>query len=398
LHGDGRDSSTEQMEATDAPDAVYDSHDDGPDPVQDEEGRDGMVDGEDHCRAQDARAQGPCNEVLDGVVWTGEHCVPLGSGCRCEGGDCDAVYESVEACVEARRACYDVSCEAQPVADSTCVDCDGSAFLGSFWDGRECFDLWGCECAGQGCSSASSSIEECMAVHSACDGALCHATGGQWFPASAGICSFVCGVAYVAGCGLPSDTCDCGPGRTFQPGAGCRADPACTDEDFCRATRGTWHPSSECICGFSCGQPGACGACLDSCNCGPHRNFISGRGCVPDVACGDARPEDICESTGGTWVMGTCGHYGCGFPNDLACVSPGCDCGLLSNYDEASGCVYDASCAIRLEGEKCVGQAACRPGLSCCTYWSMIDTGFCQNPCCPDYPECDESGCGPVLG
>lgn len=48
------------------------------------------------CPPQDARGEGPCALVL-GVAWDGDSCESL-SGCNCVGDDCDAVYDSLEAC------------------------------------------------------------------------------------------------------------------------------------------------------------------------------------------------------------------------------------------------------------------------------------------------------------
>lgn len=395
LGGDSQDAGEDRAHEVDTPDVIHDSQGDAPDILQDDVRREETPDGVDPCLAQDARPEGPCAMELPGVVWNGERCVPLGSGCGCQGSDCSALYDSAEECVEARRVCYNVPCEAQPVADDMCLACVVSFFQGAFWDGRECFELWGCGCAGEGCPSAFSSIEECRAVQSLCNGMLCRETGGLWFSEAAGFCGFECGVSSPEPC--VESSCWCGPGRTFVPGDGCRDDPSCTQQQTCLATRGRWHPASECFCGFYCGMPGMCDACLDSCDCGPHRNFDPEAGCVPDIACEGASHEEICLSTGGTWVLNTCGDYYCGFTNELACIDPGCDCGFLSNFDRARGCIYDEDCMFKTEGELCWARPACRAGLACCPYWSMVDRAYCTNPCCPDEPECDESGCSSVM-
>lgn len=386
------DTSTEMEE--DAADVRSDPLDEIDDALQDPAADEVTEDAPDPCKAQDARAYGACQMILDGVTWNGEHCIPLGSGCGCEGDDCDSVYESVEECVQARRVCYDVTCDPQAVADDMCIDCTDEMYLGAFWNGIECFDLRGCRCAGEGCDTVFSSISECNAVQAGCDSVLCRESGGQWFPAMAGFCGFPCGAPSELPCAMAS--CLCGAGKTFEPGEGCR-DASCTPRDLCLATRGRWHPGEECYCGFRCGEPGLCGACLDSCNCGPHRNFNPEKGCAADSECAGALPEDICEFTGGTWVLNTCGHYSCGIRSPYACVQPGCDCGSLSIYDEEHGCVYDESCVFRDLDEACIQRVTCRPGLACCYYWDMAPAAECMHPCCADHPSCDESGCGPSL-
>lgn len=55
------------------------------------------------CDAQEARGEGGCEAEL-GVVWRGGYCSSI-SGCSCVGADCDALYESVEACLAAHREC-----------------------------------------------------------------------------------------------------------------------------------------------------------------------------------------------------------------------------------------------------------------------------------------------------
>jgi hypothetical protein len=362
------------------------------------------------CAPMDARAEGDCEMVLPGFAWNGAHCVPLGSGCGCAGADCGAVYDTVAACVDDRRACFGTAvCGSQAAASGMCVVCGVPMYLGAFWNGRSCFEVVGCECVGDDCAGAYASLEECVAVHEGCDGPLCAATGGEGFPAAAGTCGFVCGAVAPEDCLTPFDACRCPPGNSFVAGTGCAPDPACDAEVLCAATRGTWHPSSECICGFSCGNPGACGACLDSCDCGPHRNFDGTIGCRADVACGSEweRPE-VCTSTGGEWhACGTggdcsCGDYHCGVPNLMdPCVMPGCDCGPYANFDSAEGCVWDDTCALRELDQECTGRgldgSTCRPGLACCSGGgAALYPSTCGNPCCADdVASCMPDGCPP---
>jgi hypothetical protein len=349
------------------------------------------------CEPQDAHAEGPCAAELPGVRWDGSHCTGLGSGCSCAGADCGDVYDTVEACVDARRACFPLPCEAHRAAQDTCILCYAETYLGSFWTGRECFDLWGCGCAGEDCGRAFASAAECAAVTASCDSALCESSGGMWFPASAGFCGFYCGVPTDDDC--EADSCNCGPGRSFVSGEGCRDDPVCRAEQFCRATRGAWHPQTECFCGFTCGMPNDCEACVDSCDCGPHRNFQPGIGCASDIMCEAASAEEICTFTGGRWHEGEgCGDFFCGIPNMLdPCVMPGCDCGALSNFDSVEGCTYSRSCLLKTEGQDCMGHgipSSCRPGLLCCNACGIPPgCSYCQSPCCPDDPGCGEDGC-----
>ncbi len=355
----------------------------------------------DLCLAQDAHAGGPCGVVLPGVKWDGEHCVGMGSGCSCEGSDCGSVYDTMEECVEARRPCYDADCDPDAVAVETCFACSDPRMLGAFWDGRECFELTGCGCVDDGCDQGFASIPECEAVMAGCDGALCRATGGKWFPMSAGFCGLTCGIAMEFDCA--EDSCDCGPGKTFFAGVGCDDDASCTPEQYCLATRGRWHPEDECYCGFTCGRPNDCEACADSCDCGPHRTFDPEHGCLIQDSCPIAQQEDICASTGGRWhgseeFPPSCGHYFCGVPNMLdPCVMPGCDCGAYASFDEEQGCVYYDTCVLRRPGQDCLGlstSSTCRPGLVCCSECGMPPgCSYCRNPCCPDIETCKEDGC-----
>ncbi len=360
------------------------------------------------CLPQDARPEGPCAMVLPGVRWDGSNCVPLGSGCSCEGADCGALYDTIEACVAARRHCYANDCEPQAVADDLCIDCTAEMFLGAFWDGHECFELRGCGCHGAGCDLPFRSAAECEAFHAECPAGLCRAGGGSWFPAEFGGCGFVCGGPQEALCYAPYADCLCPIGQTFRPEVGCAPDASCGARELCVATRGSWHPAAECYCGFDCGRPGDCDACLDSCDCGPARNFVEGLGCRYDETCAAAWGADLCTSTGGTWhdcepgdTGCSCGDYHCGRPNSLEpCFAPGCDCGGGANFDRERGCVPDAACFFGGEGEECSGWglegSSCRPGLACCVECGMmIGCNYCRNPCCELNPGCEDFGCFP---
>jgi len=76
---------------------------------------------------------------------------------------------------------------------------------------------------------------------------------------------------------------------------------------------------------------------------------------------------------------------------------PGCDCGLLMNFDGVSGCVYDETCLLRREGQECTGgpeESTCRAGLACCAY-CVTGCQVCDPPCCPGQGYCMEDGCPP---
>jgi len=296
------------------------------------------------------------------------------------------------------------TCAPAQVSDNLCIDCFNPELLGAFFDGLACHELWGCECDDQGsgdCDLAFATVAECEAAQSSCDGVLCVNTGGEWFP------SEPCGPCGHYHCGMPSllaccdAGCNCGPGKSFVPGQGCAVSAACQAEEACMATAGIWHPATECICGFTCGQPNPCDACLDSCDCGPYRNFDHATGCLLDAAtCGAADDQGLCEATHGTWydTGNGCGHFDCGLPNMTdPCVMPGCDCGPFANFDSAEGCVWDDWCILRDDGQPCVGSGSasnCRLGLVCCN-----DCGAppgcptCQPPCCEDSPICENNGC-----
>jgi hypothetical protein len=280
-------------------------------------------------------------------------------------------------------------------------------FLGAHWTGRECAELYGCACAGDGCADLFPSVADCESAHAACDAARCRATYGEWFPAAAGFCGFACGGPLDATCEMPVEACLCPLGESFTSGVGCAFDSTCTDRDLCQASRGIWHAASECFCGFTCGQPNACDGCVDSCDCGAHRNFATGLGCLPSASCGSVSDEELCGATGGFWNdcsagLCGCGHFECGRPNLLdPCIAPGCDCGWTSNFDPIEGCVLDDRCFYRQLDQSCSGYGmewtTCRPGLACCEHCGVgPGCASCQSPCCPSDSFCEEqTGCYP---
>lgn len=297
-------------------------------------------------------------------------------------------------------------CTSARVSDDLCIDCTNAELLGAFFDGLGCYELWGCACddGGSGdCALAFPTIAACETAHALCDAVTCVDTGGDWYPAEpCGPCGhYDCGTPPLLGC--CGEGCNCGPGHRFAPGLGCVESPSCEAQLSCLATHGEWHPQAECICGYTCGQPNDCRACVDSCDCGPYRNFDPVAGCVLDPGgCGPADEQGLCEATAGTWYAtgNGCGHFTCGQPNLLdPCVTPGCDCGPYATFDNSVGCAWDELCILRESGEPCEGSAGssnCRPGLVCCN-----DCGAppgcptCQTPCCEESPACEANGCFP---
>ncbi len=89
--------------------------------------------------------------------------------------------------------------------------------------------------------------------------------------------------------------------------------------------------------------------------------------CVESGLCATS-PEELCQTSGGTWTQQTCGHALCGNPPPCAAVIPGCNCGPNANYVEGRGCVTDNACLAHL-GESCGGAVSqprlCENGLVC---------------------------------
>jgi hypothetical protein len=54
---------------------------------------------------------------------------------------------------------------------------------------------------------------------------------------------------------------------------------------------------------------------------------------------------ELCWATGGSWDMGSCGHYDCGLRPDCDAIIPGCDCGPVSNFTPGLGCVAAPACS-----------------------------------------------------
>jgi hypothetical protein len=231
------------------------------------------------------------------------------------------------------------------------------------------------------CGSGRSFVEgEGCAVDATChapdDEALCEDSGGTWRPESCG--HYTCGHPPFCDAIIPG--CDCGDGHNFKPGEGCVPDASCTDHDdehaLCEDTGGTW---DEATCGhYFCGMERDCAPTLPGCNCGPERNFVEGRGCVLDPVCQDLADERLCHETGGRWDPHTCGHYLCWEESPILCIvpDPGCDCGRDANFVEGRGCVRDEACG-RFDDEALCEATGGTWHLESCGHWECGQPPVC---------------------
>ena len=150
---------------------------------------------------------------------------------------------------------------------------------------------------------------------------------------------------------------------------GSAGDGGLSDQAVCEQTDGTW---VEDACGhYQCGNPPDCTAVIPGCDCGLGKTFVDGGGCRDDATCQHPKEQVMCEDTGGVWDMATCGHYQCGLPQDCQSAVPGCDCGPFENFDLDQGCVADPdTCGAGSPldaGETCDESAdTCGAGLACC--------------------------------
>lgn len=116
------------------------------------------------CEAQDAQGVGDCKLLL-GIAWNGETCVEVG-GCECTGADCDALYDSVEACKAAHAGCVSPGGPCDPEKAAGVGLCD--AFFGWAWNGQECVGISGCSCEGPACATLPMDLAVCEEKHAGC--------------------------------------------------------------------------------------------------------------------------------------------------------------------------------------------------------------------------------------
>ncbi|MFK7988609.1 MAG: hypothetical protein AB8I08_21495 [Sandaracinaceae bacterium] len=123
--------------------------------------------GDGRCGAQDAFGEGLCNALL-GFKFDGAECVSF-SGCSCLGADCDATYNSLDACVQACAVEEDPPpppmemCAAQDaVGTGDCRLLAGWAF-----DGDGCVSV-NCECVGPDCDAIFTTFDACETEYMSC--------------------------------------------------------------------------------------------------------------------------------------------------------------------------------------------------------------------------------------
>ncbi len=231
-----------------------------------------------------------------------------------------------------------VTCEPDDASAAICPDalCDGPPTY--HWDGSRCLPIECGACVGVDCASGSSSLAACESAHAACEGLLCRRTMGQWTWWRPECGHRVCGAATLELCESPYPVCDCGPGRNYFEGVGCRVDPLCgeidplDDDAACRSTGGTW--GSFC-CHSECGDACTEDCVSPACDCGPMRVFEPGRGCVEHARCWERRVMQTCDAMrgaqceGGSVCCQRCGGAGCFGP--ALCQAPLCDSDELTD-------------------------------------------------------------------
>jgi hypothetical protein len=122
----------------------------------------------DPCAPQDARGEGACTAVV-GIVWDGDSCVTI-SGCTCVGSDCDETYASLEACQADRSACTEPECAAQDARGVGPCDAILGWTWSGLEDG--CQAISGCECEGPDCDALYDSQQACQRDNIECGAEL----------------------------------------------------------------------------------------------------------------------------------------------------------------------------------------------------------------------------------
>lgn len=282
-------------------------------------------------------------------------------------------------------------------ADAQLIECAPECAMRTtvFWDGNACVEA-SCDCDGPDCGQYGT-VDECVRDHARCASLLCGATGGAWHAEYRFCGSFVCGHPSDLACAVPTPACDCGLGRSFDPVVGCFDDPSCTRRDLCTATGGEL-ASCDVVCDAPCPPPDPGDRRAPGCDCGTGQRFDDALGCVPDATCG-ATDDALCTASGGAWTESLCCSTSCGRPCPAACDAPACACGPTEEFEPGRGCVVSASCTERLVGESCdvddlAGPLHCAPGLVCCNRCSGVG---CRGPVCVA-PCCGGDECDRVTG
>jgi hypothetical protein len=233
-------------------------------------------------------------------------------------------------------------CDAQRAVAAICPErvCDGLARW--YWSGDRCFPIECGACEGEDCASGSSTEGECADAHAECTPQRCRSTGGTWEWWAEECGHFVCGEPPPQDCLVGEPVCDCGPGRSFDPGRGCFDDPSCPEIDplprdaLCTSTGGAW---SAICCDTECGQRCALPCAEMACDCGPMRVFDAGRGCVDAARCHERRAGETCSGVSrcedGTICCMHCGGPGCS--GEPTCQAPRCDGD--PHFDECGNCL-----------------------------------------------------------
>jgi hypothetical protein len=221
---------------------------------------------------------------------------------------------------------------------------------------------------------------------------LCENTDGAWDEDSCG--HWVCGEVPLCAAIIPG--CNCGEGKVFDGGQGCVASPDCGDlgpDELCVSTGGDW---LEGTCGdWICGEEPLCEAIIPGCNCGKGMVFDAEEGCIASKDCDEAPGDDgkgkVCVNSGGMWLPATCGDWKCGNEPLCKAIIPGCNCGPGQNFDPVKGCFKDPGCeAVELPKDE--DKLCIESGGS----W-LLDT--CGHWECGKEPLCDAiipgCNCGP---
>jgi hypothetical protein len=190
------------------------------------------------CRAQDARGVGPCDRFF-GYAWDGQACVGI-SGCSCEGADCERLYQSLEACQAAHRACAPRRCGSRGLPP-----CGRDQYC-DFPDGSQC----GADDRGGVCRPRPQICPAIFDPVCGCDGqtysSACVAAGKGVDAASDGECPA------GPGGGACTTDADCRTFSDYCTGCDCRALSVNEKDPLCPG------PGVQCLIDPCLGQTAAC--------------------------------------------------------------------------------------------------------------------------------------------